>query len=538
MKKLIFFLFTIFCALDTNAQDNLSALLPYPNHIEQKQGVFRVLPAETVYSNSAELEFAQSELKQIIKKRFGFEPKTAKNGKIRLLLNPQIAGNEQYKLLVDAKGITVEGKTPAGVLYGVLTLDQLLLGDVTNTRQGKVRSVFINDTPAYAFRALMLDPARNFLPLDDVKFYIDQMTRYKYNVLQLHLTDDQGWRIEIKSHPKLTEIGAFRNPKAGKKAPDNGFYTQEELKELVRYAAQRNVEILPEIDVPGHTVALLSAYPELRCDFLKDSVFDMNNKTFDMMLSAANQRVYEVLDDVIRETSAIFPSKKIHLGGDESAVKKNWGKSPENLQLMKEKGYTKPEQLMNVFFGNVLASVKKYGMHPILWCELDNIYPPANGFLFDYPKDVTLLAWRGGLTQKCIELTAKSGNPIILAPGEHCYLDYPQYKNDLPEFNNWGMPITTLTKTYEFEPAYNFSPEQTTHIQGVMGTLWGEAIKDINRANYMTYPRGLALAEAGWTQKTHRDWTSFKSRLYPNLVELIKRGVSVRAPFEISDKRK
>ena len=174
----------------------------------------------------------------------------------------------------------------------------------------------------------MLDPARHFLPVDDVKHYIRQMARYKFNVLQLHLSDDQGWRIEIKSHPKLTEVGAFRTPQGGNNGPDNGFYTQEQIKDLVEYAANLNVEIIPEIDIPGHTAAILTAYPELRCDIHKDSIFKLG-KTDNVMLSAANPQVYKLLDDVIREMSLLFPSKKIHLGGDESAIKKNWAKSPE-----------------------------------------------------------------------------------------------------------------------------------------------------------------------------------------------------------------
>ena len=535
MKK-ITFLFFAFFALALNAQDNLSALLPFPNHVQQAQGVFKAATNETVSANASDLQFATRELQQVFKQRFGLDVKTGKNGRLRLVLDPKIAGNEQYKLTVNPNGVTIEAKTPAGILYGVMTLDQILLGDVVNTKQRRIQSVFIDDAPAYPFRALMLDPSRHFLPVEDVKLYIDQMARYKYNTLQLHLTDDQGWRIEIKSHPKLTEIGAFRNPKGGGNGPDNGFYTQEQLKDLVKYAALRNVEIIPEIDVPGHTAAILTAYPDLRCDFLKDSVFEFG-KTDNVMLSAVNPKTYEVLDDVIRETAAIFPSKKIHLGGDESAIERNWAKSPEHLQLMRQHGYTKPEQLMNLFFGKVLASTKKYGLHTILWCELDNIRMPANAYLFDYPQDVTLVTWRFGLTPKCIELTRKSNNTLILAPGEYTYFDYPQYKNDFPEFNNWGMPTTTLTKAYEFDPTYQLAPKEREHIAGVMGTLWGEAIKDINRAHYMTYPRGLALAEAGWTQMEHRDWELFKNRLYPNVMELMKRGVSVRAPFEIGKKK-
>lgn len=533
MKKIIFLFFLLICGITASAQDNISALMPYPNSLIQGRGFFTVSNHTSVSANAMELDFAVSTLMDGIKKHMGITlNQTSRNGDIQLIIDKTIVGDEHYILSVSSKNITIKGKTAGAVLYGVVTLNQLLMGDIPNTTQKRVKSVTIDDEPILPMRALMLDPARNFLPVKDVKNYIDQMLKFKYNTLQLHLTDDQGWRVEIKSHPKLTSIGAFRNPRKEAKEPDNGYYTQDDLREIVRYAAQRNIQVIPEIDVPGHTVALLVAYPDLRCDIMKDSVFDMS-KTNNMMLSAANPKVYEVLDDVIREISAIFPSKTIHLGGDESAIESNWAKSPENIELMRKHNYTKPEQLMNIFFKNVLASVRKYGMKATLWCELDNIRMPANEYLFDYPSDVTLVTWRMGLTPKCIELTAKNNHPLILAPGEFCYLDYPQYKNDLPEFNNWGMPLTTLEKSYKFDPTYNLPETDRAHIIGVMGTLWGEAIKDINRVNYMTWPRGLAIAEAGWTKMEHRNWNSFVMRMYPNLTELMTSGVSFRVPFEV-----
>ncbi len=204
---------------------------------------------------------------------------------------------------------------------------------------------------------------------------------------------------------------------------------------------------------------------------------------------------------------------------------------------MKELGYQKASQLMIPFFDRMLTFVQENGKTPILWCELDRIYPPANDYLFPYPKNVTLVSWRGGLTPTCLELTRKYGNPLIMAPSEYAYLDYPQYKGDLPEFNNWGMPVTTLEKCYQFDPGYGVSAADQAHIQGIMGTLWGEAIRDMNRVTYMTYPRGMALAEAGWTQMEHRDWESFKKRFYPNMMNLMKKGVSLRVPFEIVNRK-
>lgn len=507
------------------AQDATSALLPMPNRIRlSKENPFTVRPGKTsIYWNRSELEFTARSLQNILWDRMQVEIPVSESERadIRLLIDAAIEGKEHYVLEINTKGITVKGATAAAVYYGVMTLDQLLLGDVCVTSQKKLSSVYIDDAPRFAHRALMLDPARHFLPVDDVKFYIDQMARYKYNILQLHLTDDQGWRVEIQKHPKLAS---------------KDYYTQEQLADLIQYAAQRHIEIIPELDIPGHTVAILAAYPELGCTHT-DTLPKKVGKTVDLMLCANSEKVYTVYRDIIKEIAALFPSRYIHLGGDEAVIEKNWTKCKRCQAMMKELGYQKASQLMIPFFDRMLSFVEDNGKTPILWCELDNIYPPANDYLFPYPKNVTLVSWRGGLTPTCLELTRKYGNPLIMAPGEYAYLDYPQFKGDLPEFNNWGMPVTTLQKSYQFDPGYGVPAQEQAHIQGVMGTLWGEAIRDINRATYMTYPRGLALAEAGWTQMEHRDWESFKERLYPNLMNLMKKGVSLRVPYEIVNRK-
>ena len=196
--------------------------------------------------------------------------------------------------------------------------------------------------------------------------------------------------------------------------------------------------------------------------------------------------------------------------------------------------YSDPSQLMNIFFKEMLDIVRNNNKEAILWCELDNIWPPANDYLFPYPKDVTLVTWRNALTPKCIELTRINGHKLIMAPGEHTYLDYPQWRNDLPEYGNWGMPITSLQQSYNIDPGYNLPTNEQQHIMGVMATLWAEAIRDINRVNYMFFPRGLAIAEASWSYMEQRSWESFKQRLYPNLTDLMMRGVSFRVPFEIA----
>ena len=538
-KKLKITSLLLLAATLSFGQSNTSALLPLPNRIEQMTGKknFVLTPRTTIKTNLPKQAFCLFELQRILGERTGQvadigAPSTSGNSVIEIELDPSIKGKEHYMLDISEKKLSIKGSSHAALFYGLKTLDQILLGDVCNTANNQIAPIRIDDEPRYGYRALMLDPARHFLPVEDVKFYINQMAKYKYNVLQLHLTDDQGWRVEIKKHPKLTEIGAFRNPKTGSNGPDNGFYTQEQLKDLIKYAADRNVEIIPELDIPGHTVAVLATYPELGCTHT-DTIQKIMGQTVDLMLCANNDKVYTVYDDIIKEIADIFPSSKIHLGGYEAVIEKNWTKCTHCQDLMKQLGYTKESQLMNYFFDKILASVRKYGKEPMLWCELDNVRMPANEYLFDYPKDATLITWRAGLTPKCIELTAKHGNPLIMAPGEYTYLDYPQLKGDLPEFKNWGMPVTTLETCYRFDPGYGLPAAQQAHILGITGTLWGEAMQDINRVTYMTYPRGLALAEAGWTQMEHRSWDSFKERMYPNLMNLMKHGVFVRVPFEI-----
>ena len=526
MKKRLAIFIAFLCAVSVaNAQDNLSALMPMPNHVEQAKGKpYRLVEGRTAIAVADEGQRPVAEtLAEVIEHRTGIVVPVVGGGakaSVTMTVDPTMEGEEHYRIAVSDKGIGLVGSTVTALYRAVMTMDQLLLGDVLATARDEIAPVYIDDAPRFERRALMLDPARHFLPVKDVKFYIDQMAKYKYNVLQLHLTDDQGWRVAIDSHPKLAS---------------KQHYTQDELRDIIAYAAERHIEVVPEVDIPGHTVAILAAYPELGCSHLKTDTVVVG-KTTNRMVCAANEKCYEVLADVVEELAALFPSPYIHLGGDEAAVPANWAKCADCQAMMHEAGYTKATQLMIPFFNRILESVREAGKRPILWCELDNIYPPANDYLFPYPEDVTLVTWRNGLTPTCLSLTRKYGHPIIMAPGEHAYFDYPQWRGDLPEFNNWGMPVLSLERSYKLDPGYGRPAEEQSHVLGVMGTLWAEAIPDINRATYMTYPRAFALAEAGWTEMENRSWESFVERMYPNLTDLMKCGVSVRVPFEIVER--
>lgn len=488
----------------TVGAEPVNALVPKPNAISWQAREWQV-PAELSFA----LPGAGPTEGELVRRltetfaRLGCKASPGKPGAVRLEIDAaRLPEAERYELEVAPEGIVLRGHDGRALLHAVRTLDQLALG-----RRGALPCVRVDDRPMFGFRALLIDPARHFIPAREVKRYIDRMARYKFNVLQLHLTDDQGWRVEIKAFPALTGKGPF--------------YTQTELRDIVAYGVARGVDVLPEVDLPGHTTALLEVMPELACDL------EEAPKATQRMVCAANPKGARVLNAILKEVCAIFPYPYIHLGGDESVIDKNWAKCGRCQALQKQKGFAAPRFLMQPFFEALLPTVRAAGKRPILWCELDNIRPPAKEFLFDYPDDALLVSWRNALTPMCAELTGKAGLPLILAPGEHAYLDYPQYQDDFPERGNWGMPTTTLRQAYAFRPI------QAPNIQGVMGTLWGEAIRTPQRLSYMTYPRALAIAEAGWTKPEHRGWDDFVARMWPNLDDLMRRGVPFRVPFEI-----
>lgn len=492
-----------------------SALIPMPARVETGRGdAASLADGYKIVSSLPHDSFEISELRNVLKSRLD-----ALESPSGLPITVTVSDNlpvEGYELKVSDSGISLTGGSEAGILYGVMTLDQILIGDVPSTAAMKIAQVTVNDAPRYPMRALMLDPARHFLPVADVKRYIDEMARYKYNTLQLHLTDDEGWRIEIPGHPELTE--------------GMDHYSDADIRDLVHYAAERHIEIVPELDIPGHTAALLAAHPEMRCA-TGDTAAIRVGKSHNLMLCASVPEVYSLLHDVIGHVAELFPAKSIHLGGDESVLDRNWGECIRCRKLMADNDISSTAELMGYFFDRVLPMVREAGKEPVLWCELDNIRMPASKYLFPYPQDVTLVTWRMGLSPLCFDLTNRSGHKLIMAPGEHAYLDYPQMRGDLPEFNNWGMPVTTLARSYEMDPACGRLGDDA-HVEGVMATLWGEAIGNIDRAFYMTYPRALAIAEAGWTPAERRDAAGFTERMWPVVADMMRRGVPVRAPYE------
>lgn len=438
------------------------------------------------------------------------------NPNIVFLFEKDIQYKEGYKLTITPRQIAIAAADTKGLFYGWQTLHQILLYAKING-QTTLPCTEIYDHPRYEFRALMLDPARHFLSVDDLKSYIRTMAFYKYNYLHLHLTDDQGWRIQIKAYPALTEKGSLVKQQDGKQKPL--YYTQDQLKDLIQYAAAYHVEIIPEIDIPGHNTALLTAYPDMAC-FPKEFKLRTTPGVSKDILDASNPKVYEMYRRILTEVASIFPSKYFHLGGDEAPLD-TWEESETCQNLIKEKKLKDTRGLMAYFLERNATVIQELGKTPLFWYEVDVPH---------YPKNSIAYFWRMGLSEKVIEKAASEGYSLIGAPGEHAYFDYPMSRTDTPYSKL--MPVTTLQDVYRFNPAYSFPNTVSSHVKGVEATIWGEYVSSIKMANFRTYPRALALAEAGWSDMKNRNWENFKSRVVVNLQFLLDMGVNYEVPFE------
>jgi hypothetical protein len=479
MSKLFYIL--LFLALPLSAQINV---VPQPNEITYHKGTCPI---------STKISYIQD----------------------KFINNP-----EGYQLIIKPNQIIIKFATEAGKFYAEQTFNQLVFGaEVTHKKS--LPCLTITDAPRFAYRALMIDPARHYWKIDDIKKYIDVMAHYKFNYLHLHLTDDQGWRIEIKKYPKLTEIGSKRSDFEGSKRNNEGFYTQEQIKDLVLYALQRNVQLVPEFDVPGHSDAAIAAYPFLSCN---DTLIGVRTTAgvSKNLLCVGKEEVFTFIDDVITELSAIFPCPYFHIGGDEAPMDK-WLEHSPTLKLKQSLHTTNNQQLMSEFFKRVNQSLEKNHKHPLIWLELE---------VPSYPKNSVMYLWRMRTTPQVLERAKKDNFKLICSPGEYAYFDYPQAKNDLPNVD-W-MPTLTLQRVYEFNPAFSLTAEEEKqYILGVEATLWGESVKDVFRAFYMTYPRALALSEAGWTEMSKRDWQQFTQKLDLQLQYLLHKGINYRPPVEL-----
>jgi len=440
------------------------------------------------------------------------------------IIKDEIIGNEGYTLIVNEKGIDIKANTNAGLFYGWQTVQQLMPAaiyakSIQSNTQWQLPYVSIIDKPRFGWRGMMLDVSRHFFSKADVKTFIDDMVRYKYNRFHFHLTDDQGWRIEIKALPKLTEVGAWRADRKGKwmniatPALDEpktygGFYTQEDIKEIVAYAKARFVEVIPEIDIPGHSMAINTAYPELSTT--PDYKYQVNagdefmdweginghvSAKIDNSLDPSNEKVYTYLDKIFTEVAALFPFEYIHMGGDENA-KNNWEKSANVQALMKKEGLKNQNEVQSYFVRRVQSIVNAKGKKMMGWNEI------LQGGLSG---DAAVMSWQG--VKGGIE-AAKQGHKVVMSPNDYNYIDYYQGEVTAEGKVYRGLRMKT---TYSFDPV----PEgvDPNLILGNQANQWTEQLQNMRNVQYMTWPRGLAVAETSWSPKEKKDWNNFSNKV-------------------------
>ncbi|SDM55540.1 beta-N-acetylhexosaminidase [Pedobacter antarcticus] len=501
------------------------AIIPEPVSLVQADGHF-TLPEQIIIQAPADSKNIVDYLKtrltvptgKYISESSGNTP-----GSIKLILNThenRQLGDEGYQLSVTPQHIVIKANKNAGLFYGVQTLLQLFPKEIESKeevadKKWTVPAVEITDYPRVAWRGLMFDVARHFFTKAEVKQYIDGMVRYKFNILHLHLTDDEGWRIEIKGLPKLTEVGAWNVKKTGNfgsfspAGPDEprtngGFYTQDDIRELISYAKERFVEIMPEIDVPGHSLAIIASYPELSCTPGAENyrvrsgerIMDWSRGAppialVDNTLCPANEKVYSFLDTVITQVAALFPFPYIHMGGDEAPIN-FWQKSDAVKALMQKEGLKDMHQVQGYFEKRVQQIVESKGKKFMGWDEV------LNG---NIPPSAAIMSWRNasyGIG------ASRNKHEVVMSPQDFVYLDLMQ-GDPIVEPKVYSSVL--LSKTYQFDPVP--AGADPKYILGGQGNLWTEQVYNMRHAEYMTWPRGLAVAESVWSPKAKKNWSNF-----------------------------
>ena len=490
-------------------------IIPIPQKLEPQKGVFTVNEKTEIVGNVSFKEVAEllnSQLNQVIgsSKKVLFNSSKSINNSIQFVQDENIT-DEGYHLQVSPKQVIITSKTAKGAFYGVQSLLQLLPTEVF--KESKSESVKwtipcckIEDTPRYPYRGMLLDAARHFSPISFIKKYIDLLALHKFNTFHWHLTDDQGWRIEIKKYPKLTEISSKRKetliglyPEStlydGK--PHGGFYTQEEIKDVVAYAHERFISIIPEIEMPGHSQAVLAAYPELGCN--QDKIYEVKT-TWGVSkdVFCPREETFIFLENVLSEVMALFPSQYIHIGGDE-CPKDQWKTSRFCQDLMKREGLKDEHELQSYFVRRIDKFVTSKGRKIIGWDEIleGGISPNA-----------TIMSWRG---EEGGIIAAKQNHNVIMTPDKFAYLHYLQSESETSATDVGFLPIE---RVYEYDPApKELTQEQLKSIIGFQCCVWTEYMPNTDKMEYMTFPRACAIAETAWSPKNTKNFIDFEKRL-------------------------
>lgn len=534
MNNMKFFpvVFFLFISILTFSQNSKPAIIPEPVSVIEKPGTF-LLKNNIVIAvppgNKEAIKVA-GYLSKSITAATGFKTVLQKNGVVAGITLSITAteekelGKEGYRLTVSPKSVVITANEPAGLFYGVQTLLQLMPKEIESKTVVKnvtwsLPAVEIKDYPRFGWRGLMFDVSRHFFTKAEVKQFIDDMAAYKFNLLHMHLTDDQGWRIEIKSLPKLTSVGAwnvqktgtfnyFSNPEPDEPRTYGGFYTQDDIKEIIQYAKDQYINILPEIDVPGHSLAAIASYPELSCTPGAENYKVNSGEPFmvwpegghfyglvDNALCPANEKVYQFLDKVFTEVAQLFPFEYIHMGGDETA-RNFWEKNEQVKELMKKENLKDLNEVQSYFVKRVEKIVESKGKKLIGWDEI------LEGGL---APNAAVMSWRG--TKGGIE-AAKQKHEVVMSPTTFVYLDFMQSDavTEPPVY-----ATLRLNKTYEFEPV----PEgvDAKYVKGGQGNLWTEQVYNFRHLQYMLWPRAFAVSESVWSPKEKKNWNNFVSRV-------------------------
>lgn len=515
MHKRIFMVMAL-CAslLQVGAAEADYHVIPLPKQITMSKGnPFHLLPTTQIVCTSSDdlMQGNARFLCDYIKETTGLSLSVGSSSKVKtpaimLVIDPKMQGDEAYKLSVSPKKLVISGRTPAGIFYGIQTLRKSLpIIKAGSSEPIMLPAAEITDAPRFAYRGMMLDCSRHFFSVDFVKRFIDLLALHNMNTFHWHLTDDQGWRIEIKKYPKLTEIGSKRtgtimghNTDVDDGQPYGGFYTQQEARDIVEYARQRHITVIPEIDMPGHMKAALAAYPELGCT---GGPYEVGHAwgIYKDVLCLGNEQVFRFVNAIIDEVADIFPAKYIHIGGDETPTTR-WGECPKCQKVAAEQNL-KLNKLQAYFTNRVEKYINGKGRKIIGWDEIleGDINPSA-----------TIMSWRG---IEPGERGAKLGHDVIMTPTSHCYFDYGQNKDENTEPEG-QHPLLTVEKVYSLDPAPETMPaDARKHILGAQANLWSEYVAYPNRAEYAVLPRMAALCEVQWTPNEQKNFNNFKQRV-------------------------
>ena len=538
MKSLVI-VFCLVAATVSAADANKPAVIPLPQEMTLGPGHFTLTSDTHVWTDRASRKTAVF-LTGPLRSSTGFPFAThvaflpgsgIANGLLLTCKNadPQL-GPEGYELTVSSNSVVLRAPTQAGLFYGVQTLLQLfppeiLSSNVVANVNWEIPCLHIRDWPRFQWRGLMLDVSRHYFDKSEIETLLDAMALHKLNTFHWHLTDDQGWRIQIKKYPRLTEIGAWRDGVGFGLAsnsttaygPDGrygGFYTPRDIHEVLAYAAARHITVIPEIEMPGHSTAALAAYPQYSCTggpFTTSAASGIFNGIY----NPANDQTFNFLDDVLSGVFQMFPGKYVHIGGDEVS-KDTWHNSPECQALMKQEGLKDEQELQSWFIRRIERYVSGRGHTLVGWSEI------LQGGL---ASNATVMDWIGGATE-----AASAGHDVVMSPTGYCYFDYYQSANVSAEPPAAGYaPPLLLSRVYSFDPMPTNLPVQfQSHILGTQGNLWTEHVPNLKHAEYMIFPRECAIAEVGWSSQSSRDWNDFLRRLRIHAQRLDELGINYR----------